>query len=193
MNRVKTHLGLLIILIMGQWILTAFFFSRLPGSIPLNFPEVGYPTLVPRMVFFVFPVVSTVLAGIALAVYPLRRKLPVPGKKLLAPLPAELSNIVFDRAWQILAITIVFLVMVSAFYQANISVFATGFAAGFKLWPIFMASGVMVLYVVFSIFMLRKTVDGVIRYHEDQQKEMAAEAKKEETDTTEGTGNTEEK
>lgn len=175
MKRTLIVLGLLVVIVMAQWIITFYFFDRLPEKIPLNFPASDQsPQMGPKAHFFLFPGVSTLLMMVVFVFYFFRGMMSFPGKKLIAKLPLEFRVPVFDRAYQIVTMIVIFIIMLLAFLQLNLALYATGTAAQFNMFTFSGAIVVMIVYIVINLVMLKKmsaaTADAYTESLQQQEK-----------------------
>lgn len=176
MNKTLIVLGLLVVVVMAQWILTFYFYGRLPSNIPLNFPVSGqYPQMGSKEYFFMFPAFSTLLMIIVCVFYFFRGAMNFPGKKLIAHLPLEAKAPVLDRAYQIVTMTVIFIIMLLAFFQFNIALYATGTVPQFNMAAFIGAVVVMIVYIIFNLVLLRNmsaaTANAYVDWQEKQDQE----------------------
>lgn len=159
MNRTKLLAGLLIALVIASWIATAYFYLRLPSTIPTRFPPRSLERdFGSKTTLFVFPAMLTVVAAATLLAYRFRRRINFFGKRRLLALPEEAQLPVFERVYQVVLVIGIFIVLVVSYFEVSMALYALGVIWQFKTWPMLAALGVMALYIVFNLFLVSRMV-----------------------------------
>ena len=167
MSRTRFLLGILILMVMISWVMTFFYHSRLPAKIPAHFSFDGTFTLGERWTFFVAPVLNTILAVAAMLLYPVRRHFNFPGDKKLKELPKEFSEPVYQRAYQIVIMLVIFISIMMTFIQVNVAFIATGRTNAFNIMPFYGVITIIIVYLVFSLFSLSRMAKAAKDYHNE--------------------------
>lgn len=167
MGRTRILMGFLIIAVMVSWIITFFFYSNLPLKIPSHFGFDGDSTLGDRWTFFIYPGVSTGIALLILAFYPLRRLFHFFGKGRIKHLPREFSEPAYQRNYQLALMAGIFAVMILTFIQSNVALIATGRATSFNVTPIYGAMAIFVLYILYSVYSLWQMTKAIEAYYKE--------------------------
>lgn len=167
MKRSKFLAGFLGLIVISQWIITFFFYKRLP--IKLIIPSSPENILIDRPYFFAFAILSTVLAGLTFFLMRHKTSLPFFGKSRLEELPLEFSASVYDRAYQVLVMTMIFIIMVIIYVQVTLALFSSGMSREFDLGALFAVSPIIVLYLAFNFYMLNRMSRSAVEYWEEQK------------------------
>lgn len=164
MNRIVFLAGVLILILLFNWVLTVFFIDRLPPTLPLNFGEKPFAIKGPKDFFYAFPAAATVIALVFVGLIPYRQQIPFPGRKRLARMPGEFRETLSDRVYQIILVFAIFVTLVISYLQASIALYSTNSTGDMRIWPVYAVSLVFVAYLIFNFVMVYR----VIRNIEDQ-------------------------
>ena len=158
MNRTLFLGCVLLVCVAASWIVAVYFDSRLPEKVPMDYGEQPYASSGPKEFYFVFPGVITAAALAVLALYPLRDRLPFPGRKRALKLPLQYREMIQDRLYQIVIMAGLFCFLIFGFVHASLSLYTLGNIAAPQAWPLYAACAIFLLYIVFNFVMLKRLV-----------------------------------
>ena len=150
--------SVLLVCVAASWIVAVYFHGRLPENVPLDYGEQPYASAGAKELYFVFPGVITAAALAVLALYPLRDRLPFPGRKRALKLPGEYRETILQRLYQLVIMTGLFIFLIFGFVHVSLSLYTLGVVAGLQAWPLYAACVVFVLYIAFNLVMLGRLV-----------------------------------
>ena len=151
--------SVLLVCVAASWIVAVYFHDRLPESVPLDYGEQPYATAGPKELYFVFPGVITAAALAVLALYPLRDRLPFPGRKRALKLPGQYRETILQRLYQLAIMTGLFVFLLFGFVHVSLSLYTLGVIAALQAWPLYAACAIFVLYLVFNFIRLGRLVN----------------------------------
>ena len=159
MTRISYLIGILILSVALNWIGTFYVFDMLPERLPLAFgSERPYDKTGQKTDIFYFPGCLTILAAVSIALFPVRNSFLFPGRRGAKKLPGEVKQVVFNRIYEVFLVIGIFLVLIVSYVQTSIILFALDVIAEIRAWPLLAALVVLVLYIVFNLLLIRKTV-----------------------------------
>jgi hypothetical protein len=159
MSRTYFLAGVLIIFVMLNWIITIYFADRLPQTLPLNFfGDKPYAIKGPHNSFYFFPVVITAVALVFLLLMPVRGKIPFPGRRRLAAIPAPYREAITERFYQILLVVALFITLLLSYLQASMALYSTNAINEMRIWPVYAAGAVFLIYLVYNLLMLSRLI-----------------------------------
>ncbi len=161
MNRIVFLAGVLILIVLFNWVLTVFFIDRLPPTLPLNFSEKPYSIKASKDVFYAFPAAVTVIALLFIGLIPYRQLIPFPGRKKLTFIPEDYRGPLIDRVYQIWLVSAIFVALVISYLQASIALYSTNMTEEMRIWPVYAVSLVFVAYVAFNFVMVYRVIRNV--------------------------------
>jgi hypothetical protein len=161
MKRTISLLVILLIFVMAHWIITMLFWGHMPAKMPLNIPDAGYPVLGDRIIFMVFPAISTAVAALIAALFPFRKKLPCPAVSKVSDLPQEYGDSIRERFFQILSLAAIFIGMMLAYWQTNLALYTIGRLTQFRATALWASLAIMVFYLGYNLFSLYRSTDSL--------------------------------
>lgn len=146
--------GFLVLVVLSHWIISFFFFKRLPlkFSIPLG----GEPAMFDKPLFFLFPALTTLLALLVLLLSKKKEWIPFFGKKETRGLPAPFSLPVYDRAYQVVVMTTLFVIMLVVYFQMAVALHSTSVSTKFDISALYTVAPIILVYLGFNLYLLSR-------------------------------------